>query len=61
VVHLRMFVRVEGRRWTCPISGTIGRGQDTGMLNQIRQLLQLPIRMKLELTMCTDVNSKSHL
>ena len=59
-----MFVRVEGRRVeTCPISGTISRGQDAlGDAEQIRQLLNSG-KEEAELTMCTDVdrNDKSRI
>ena len=59
-----MFVRVEGRRIeTCPISGTIERGQDAiEDANQIRQLLNSR-KDEAELTMCTDVdrNDKSRI
>jgi len=59
-----MFVRVEGRRVeTCPISGTITRGQDAlDDAEQIRQLLNSG-KEEAELTMCTDVdrNDKSRI
>ncbi len=59
-----MFVRVEGRRVeTCPISGTIKRGQDAiGDAERIRQLLNSR-KDEAELTMCTDVdrNDKSRI
>jgi anthranilate synthase len=59
-----MFVRVEGRRVeTCPISGTITRGQDAlDDADQIRQLLNSH-KDECELTMCTDVdrNDKSRI
>jgi anthranilate synthase len=59
-----MFVRVEGKRVeTCPISGTILRGQDAiGDAEQIRQLLN-SYKDETELTMCTDVdrNDKSRV
>lgn len=59
-----MFVRVEGRRVeTCPISGTIRRGQDAiDDADQIRQLLNSR-KDEAELTMCTDVdrNDKSRI
>ncbi|MBW4557624.1 MAG: anthranilate synthase [Trichormus sp. ATA11-4-KO1] len=59
-----MFVRVEGRRVeTCPISGTITRGQDAlDDADQIRQLLNSH-KDEAELTMCTDVdrNDKSRI
>jgi anthranilate synthase len=59
-----MFVRVEGRRVeTCPISGTISRGQNA--LDDADQILQLLNSRKdeAELTMCTDVdrNDKSRI
>jgi anthranilate synthase len=59
-----MFVRVEGRRVeTCPISGTIKRGQDA--IEDAAQILQLLNSRKdeAELTMCTDVdrNDKSRI
>ncbi|MBD2447482.1 anthranilate synthase [Nostoc sp. FACHB-152] len=59
-----MFVRVEGRRIeTCPISGTITRGQDAiDDAVQIRSLLNSH-KDESELTMCTDVdrNDKSRI
>jgi len=59
-----MFVRVEGRRVeTCPISGTIKRGQDAlEDAERIRQLLNSR-KDEAELTMCTDVdrNDKSRI
>lgn len=59
-----MFVRIEGRRVeTCPISGTIVRGQDAiEDADQIRQLLNSR-KDESELTMCTDVdrNDKSRI
>lgn len=59
-----MFVRVEGRCVeTCPISGTIGRGEDAiSDAAQIRQLLNSH-KDEAELTMCTDVdrNDKSRI
>jgi anthranilate synthase len=59
-----MFVRVEGRHVeTCPISGTIERGQDAIQdADQIRQLLNSR-KDEAELTMCTDVdrNDKSRI
>ncbi|MDZ8184941.1 MAG: anthranilate synthase [Nostoc sp. ChiSLP02] len=59
-----IFVRVEGRRVeTCPISGTIRRGQDAlDDAVQIRQLLNSH-KDEAELTMCTDVdrNDKSRI
>lgn len=59
-----MFVRVEGKRIeTCPISGTITRGQDA--IDDAGQILQLLNSGKdeAELTMCTDVdrNDKSRI
>ena len=59
-----MFVRVEGKRVeTCPISGTISRGQDAlDDAVQIRHLLNSH-KDEAELTMCTDVdrNDKSRI
>ena len=64
-----MFVRVSGepgtgqRVETCPISGTIGRGQDAlGDAENIQELLS-SVKEKSELTMCTDVdrNDKSRV
>lgn len=59
-----MFVRVDGRRVeTCPISGTISRGEDAlSDAVQIRQLLNSH-KDESELTMCTDVdrNDKSRI
>jgi anthranilate synthase len=59
-----MFVRVEGRRVeTCPISGTIIRGQTAiDDAEQIRLLLNSH-KDEAELTMCTDVdrNDKSRI
>ncbi|MGH7998766.1 MAG: anthranilate synthase, partial [Brasilonema sp.] len=59
-----MFVRVEGRRVeTCPISGTIRRGQDAiADAAQIQKLLNSR-KDESELTMCTDVdrNDKSRI
>jgi anthranilate synthase len=59
-----MYVRVLGRRVeTCPISGTIKRGQDAiEDAQQIRQLLNSS-KDEAELTMCTDVdrNDKSRI
>ncbi|WP_066376984.1 anthranilate synthase [Anabaena sp. CA = ATCC 33047] len=59
-----MFVRVDGRRVeTCPISGTIRRGEDAlDDAAQIRQLLNSH-KDEAELTMCTDVdrNDKSRI
>lgn len=59
-----MFVRVEGKRIeTCPISGTISRGQNA--IDDADQILQLLNSGKdeAELTMCTDVdrNDKSRI
>lgn len=59
-----MYVRVEGDRVeTCPISGTIARGQDP--ISDAGQILQLLNSRKdeSELTMCTDVdrNDKSRI
>lgn len=52
-----MFVRVSGRRVeTCPISGTIARGQDAiEDAAQVRTLLN-SAKDEAELTMCTDVD-----
>jgi anthranilate synthase len=59
-----MYVRVEADRVeTCPISGTIARGQDPiGDAAQIMKLLNSP-KDESELTMCTDVdrNDKSRI
>ncbi len=59
-----MYVRVTGDRVeTCPISGTIARGEDAlGDAEQIRALLTSP-KEESELTMCTDVdrNDKSRI
>lgn len=59
-----MFVRVEGKCVeTCPISGTISRGQDAiDDAAQIRLLLN-SLKDEAELTMCTDVdrNDKSRI
>jgi anthranilate synthase len=59
-----MYVRVTGDRVeTCPISGTIARGEDAlGDAAQIRSLLNSP-KEESELTMCTDVdrNDKSRV
>ena len=59
-----MYVRVEGRRIeTCPISGTIARGDGAiGDARQIRALLNSE-KEESELTMCTDVdrNDKSRV
>ncbi|MGE3919481.1 MAG: anthranilate synthase component I [Gammaproteobacteria bacterium] len=59
-----MFVRVTGKRVeTCPISGTIARGQDA--ISDATQILVLLNSEKdeSELTMCTDVdrNDKSRI
>lgn len=59
-----MFVRVNGRRVeTCPISGTIKRGQDA--IEDSEQILKLLNSKKdeSELTMCSDVdrNDKSRV
>ncbi len=59
-----MFVRVEGKRIeTCPISGTISRGQNA--IDDAEQILLLLNSGKdeAELTMCTDVdrNDKSRI
>jgi anthranilate synthase len=59
-----MYVRVDGDRVeTCPISGTIARGQDP--LSDAAQILQLlnSTKDESELTMCTDVdrNDKSRI
>ncbi len=59
-----MFVRVQGRRIeTCPISGTIRRGQDP--IEDSEQILKLLNSKKdeSELTMCSDVdrNDKSRV
>lgn len=59
-----MFVRVAGRRVeTCPISGTIARGEDAiADSEQIRILLNSE-KEEAELTMCSDVdrNDKSRV
>ena len=59
-----MYVRVDGRRIeTCPISGTIARGENAiGDAVQIRKLLNSE-KEESELTMCTDVdrNDKSRV
>jgi anthranilate synthase len=59
-----MYVRVTGDRVeTCPISGTIARGDDTlGDAENIRTLLN-SAKEESELTMCTDVdrNDKSRV
>ena len=59
-----MYVRVEGDRVeTCPISGTIARGQDP--IDDASQILALlnSAKDESELTMCTDVdrNDKSRI
>ncbi|MCP4073158.1 MAG: anthranilate synthase [Hyphomicrobiales bacterium] len=59
-----MFVRVTGRRIeTCPISGTIKRGQDA--IDDAEQIIKLLNSKKdeAELTMCSDVdrNDKSRV
>ncbi|MBE9078272.1 anthranilate synthase [Romeria aff. gracilis LEGE 07310] len=59
-----MFVRVDGRRVeTCPISGTIRRGQNA--IEDASRILELLNSKKdeAELTMCTDVdrNDKSRI
>ena len=59
-----IYVRVKGQRVeTCPISGTIARGQDA--LSDAKQILTLLNSSKeaSELTMCTDVdrNDKSRV
>ncbi len=59
-----MYVRVEGRRIeTCPISGTIQRGENA--IGDARNILELLNSAKetSELTMCTDVdrNDKSRV
>ncbi len=59
-----MYVRVTGDRVeTCPISGTVARGEDAlGDAAAIRALLNSP-KEESELTMCTDVdrNDKSRI
>jgi anthranilate synthase len=59
-----MYVRVEGRRVeTCPIAGTIARGEDAiADAEQIRAILN-SAKDESELTMCTDVdrNDKSRI
>jgi anthranilate synthase len=59
-----MYVRVTGDRVeTCPISGTVARGEDAlADAAQIRTLLNSP-KEESELTMCTDVdrNDKSRI
>ena len=59
-----MYVRVDGRRIeTCPISGTVARGDDA--IGDAEQILKLLTSEKeaSELTMCTDVdrNDKSRV
>ena len=59
-----MYVRVDGRRIeTCPISGTVARGDDA--IGDAEQILKLLASEKeaSELTMCTDVdrNDKSRV
>lgn len=59
-----MFVRVQGRRVeTCPISGTIARGEDAiADARQVKALLNSE-KDEAELSMCTDVdrNDKSRV
>ena len=59
-----MYVRVQGNRIeTCPISGTIKRGEDAiADASQIKELLNSK-KEESELTMCTDVdrNDKSRI
>ena len=59
-----MYVRVQGRRVeTCPISGTIARGEDAiADARQIKELLNSQ-KDEAELSMCTDVdrNDKSRV
>mgnify|MGYP003634397754 FL=1 len=59
-----MYVRVQGRRIeTCPISGTIARGEDAiADARQIKELLNSQ-KDEAELSMCTDVdrNDKSRV
>lgn len=59
-----MYVRVQGRRVeTCPISGTIARGEDAiADARQIKELLN-SAKDEAELSMCTDVdrNDKSRV
>jgi anthranilate synthase len=59
-----MYVRVTGDRVeTCPIAGTVARGEDPlGDAAAIRELLSSP-KEESELTMCTDVdrNDKSRI
>ncbi|MDD9934371.1 MAG: anthranilate synthase component I [Myxococcales bacterium] len=52
-----MYVRVDGRRVeTCPIAGTVPRGEDAlGDAAQIKRLLASD-KEESELTMCTDVD-----
>ncbi|MFD8963929.1 anthranilate synthase component I [Streptomyces sp. NPDC059568] len=56
-VSPEMYVRVTGRRLeTCPLSGTVPRGEDAvGDADQIRTLLN-SAKDESELTMCTDVD-----
>lgn len=59
-----MYVRVQGKRVeTCPISGTIKRGNDAIEDAQNIQILLDSEKEKSELTMCTDVdrNDKSRI
>jgi anthranilate synthase len=59
-----MYVRVDGDRVeTCPISGTIARGQDPLSDAAQIQVLLNSIKDESELTMCTDVdrNDKSRI
>jgi anthranilate synthase len=59
-----MFVRVEGARVeTCPISGTIRRGQDAIEDAERIRILLNSAKDEAELTMCTDVdrNDKSRV
>lgn len=59
-----MFVRVNGRRVeTCPISGTIARGQSPIEDAKQIQILLNSTKDESELTMCTDVdrNDKSRI
>jgi anthranilate synthase len=52
-----MFVRVAGRRIeTCPISGTISRGQDAVEDAERIRILLNSAKDEAELTMCTDVD-----
>ncbi|MGO4678004.1 chorismate-binding protein [Bosea sp. 2YAB26] len=52
-----MFVRVDGRRVeSCPISGTVRRGEDAAAdAEQALELLNSP-KAAAELTMCTDID-----